>query len=82
VDLFGSLYSDEDSMLLGFDQYTTCPAGDIELSPYDAAYSEDGIFNSPNSLRCTELESARSNNNSWISRNQPGKSRSPSCNST
>jgi hypothetical protein len=82
VDLFGSLYSDEDSILLGFDQYTTCQVGEIELNPYDAAYSEDGIFNSPNSLRCTGLESVRSNNNSWIPRNQPGKSRSPSCNST
>lgn len=38
VDLFGSLYSDEDSMLLGFDQYTTCQAGEIELSPARKCY--------------------------------------------
>ena len=69
VDLFGSLYNDEDSMLLGFDQYTTCQAGEIELSPYDATYPEDGIFNSPSHLRSIKLESARSNNNSWVSGN-------------
>lgn len=48
VDLFGSLYSDEDSMLLGFDQYTISQAGDIELSPYDATYSEDVGYHGTN----------------------------------
>lgn len=44
VDLFGSLYGDDDSMLLELNQFATCQLGGIEINAYDTVYSGEGEY--------------------------------------